>query len=301
MDRLQAMETFTLVVETGGFKRAAETLRILPSTVTKTIKDLEAHLGVQLLNRTTRAVSVTDAGLRYYESCKAILRDIEAAEGEVAGRGGTIRGTVRVGTTPTLARHVIIPALPQFAARHPGIYIDLHLSDAVIDLVHEGVDCVIRAGEPQLSNLVLRRLARFPWYVCASPAYLRRYGEPQSLADLQAHLAVGYADSRRSRSTNWTFRDGDETVIVSMKDSITVDDTDAYVAAGVAGLGLIRAGSFVVREHLAEGRLVRLLAHAEPSTDPLSALYPQSRYLSPAVRAFVDWSVEVIGREARGW
>ena len=295
------METFTLVVETGGFKRAAEALRVLPSTVTKTIKDLEAHLGVQLLNRTTRAISVTDAGQRYYESCKAILRDVQAAEGEVVGRSGTIRGTVRVGTTPTLARHVIIPALPQFAARYPGIYIDLHLSDAMIDLVYEGIDCVIRAGEPQLSNLILRRLARFPWYVCASPGYLRRHGEPASVADLQGHLAVGYADSRRSRTTNWTFREGDQTITVSMKDCITVDDTDAYVAAGVAGLGLIRAASYVVREHLSDGRLVRLLTRVEPSTDPLSALYPQSRHLSPAVRAFVDWSVEVVGLEARSW
>jgi DNA-binding transcriptional LysR family regulator len=301
MDRLQAMETFTLVVETGGFKRAAERLRVLPSTVTKTIKDLEAHLGVQLLNRTTRAISVTDAGLRYYDSCKAILREIQAAEEDVAGRSGMIRGAIRVGTTPSLARHVIIPALPQFAARYPGIYIDLHLSDAVVDLVHKGIDCVIRAGEPRLSNLIVRRLALFPWYVCGSPDYLQRYGEPASIADLQRHLAVGYADSRTSRTTNWTFREADQVISLSLKDCLTVDDTDAYIAAGLAGLGLIRAASYVVREHLSQGRLVRLLTHLEPSTDPLSVLYPQSRHLSPAVRAFIDWCVEVIGQEARSW
>lgn len=143
------MTASQIAVETGGFKRAAEALRVLPSTVTKTIKDLEAHLGVRLLNRTTRAISTTDAALRYYDSCKAILRDMQAAEEAVGGRSGMIRGAIRVGTTPSLARRIIIPALPQFTARYPGIDIDLHLSDAVVDLVQKGIDCVIRAGEPR--------------------------------------------------------------------------------------------------------------------------------------------------------
>lgn len=301
MDRFQAMETFTRVVEAGSFKRAAETLRVLPSTVTKTIKDLEAHLGVQLLNRTTRAISITDAGLRYYDSCKAILRDVQAAEGTVAGQSGMIRGVIRIGTTPSLARRFIIHALPRFTARYPGVDIDLHLSDAVIDLVQEGIDCVIRAGEPQPSSLIVRRLANFHWYVCGSPDYLERHGEPVSVADLRGHVAVGYADSRTGRPTNWIFREGKEVTSVSMREHVTVNDTDAYIAAGVAGLGLIRAASYMVHKPLADGRLVRLLPNLEASTDPLSVLYPQSRHLSPAVRTFIDWCIEIIGEEAKNW
>src|SRR5690606_28001980 len=154
MDRFQAMELFTRVVEAGSFRRAAETSRVLPSTVTNVVKDLETHLGVQLLKRTTRAISLTDAGLRSYASCRATVRALQAAARAVAGRGGTIRGAIRVGTTPSLARRFIIPALPELAARHPEIEIDLHLSDRLSDLIQENIDCVIRAGVPQPSSLI---------------------------------------------------------------------------------------------------------------------------------------------------
>lgn len=292
------METFTRVVEAGSFKRAAETLRVLPSTVTKTVKDLEAHLGAQLLHRTTRALSITDAGLRYYDNCKAILREIQAAEGTVSTQTGVVRGAIRVGTTPSLARHFIIPALPRFTARYPQIKIDLRLSDTVIDLIQEGIDCVIRAGQPRPSNLIVRRVGAFRWYVCGSPAYFANHGEPASMADLRKHVAVGYAGSI-GRSPNWTFLQKKDLLSISMKEHVTVDDTDAYVAAGVAGLGLIRAASYMVREPLSDGRLKRILSGLETPTEPISALYPQSRHLSPAVRAFIDWCVEVIGGEAK--
>ncbi|MBX6384959.1 MAG: LysR family transcriptional regulator [Microbispora sp.] len=226
---------------------------------------------------------------------------MQAAEGAVAGHSGMVRGTIRVGTTPSLARRVIIPALPRFTARYPGIDIDLHLSDAVIDLVQKGIDCVIRAGEPRPSSLIVRRITHFQWYVCGSPDYLKRHGEPACLADLQGHVAVGYSDSRTGRSTNWIFREGEEVTALSMKESVTVNDTDAYIAAGLAGLGLIRAASYLVHEYLSEGRLVRLFANLEASTAPLSVLYPQSRHLSPAVRTFIDWCIEIIGQEARNW
>jgi LysR family transcriptional regulator for bpeEF and oprC len=298
MDRFQAMETFTRVVECGSFKRAAETLRVLPSTVTKTIKDLEADLGVQLLSRTTRSIQITDAGLRYYDSCKAILREVEAARDAIAGQGGTIRGAIRVGTTPSLARRFLIPALSRFTDRYPSIDIDFHLSDAVADLIQERIDCVIRAGEPRPSSLIMRRLVRFHWYVCASPAYIELHGAPQSLADLGDHRAVGYISSRTGRTTNWTFPQGKELATIAMRSSVTVNDTDAYIAAGLAGLGLIRAASYLLNDHIAEGRLIRVLTDIVAATDPLSVLYPQSRHLSPAVRAFIDWCTEIFAAEA---
>jgi LysR family transcriptional regulator for bpeEF and oprC len=191
MDRLQAMQTFVRVIEAGSFRQAADTLGVLPSTVTRTIQELEAHLGARLLNRTTRALSATDAGLRYYDSCKALLRGVQEAEASVAQRAGPLRGTIKIGATSSLARHFIIPALPAFSRRHPRIDLEFHLADAPIDLVQQGIDCVIRTGPPQPSQLVARRVGRFDWQVCASPDYLARNGVPESPQALRQHTAVG--------------------------------------------------------------------------------------------------------------
>lgn len=301
MDRLQAMETFVRVIEAGSFKAAADTLQVLPSTVSRTIKELEAHLGVRLLNRTTRALSVNDAGLRYYDQCKAILADVQAAESIVVQKEGPLHGIIRVGTTPSLARHFLIPALPAFRERYPGIALDFQLADATVDIVQRGLDCVIRAGEPPLSRLVARRVGEFRWYVCASPDYLRRHGEPKNLAELDPNAAVGYVHSGSGRPVRWVFRDGSDTITLPMSGPVSVDDTDTYVAAGIAGLGLIRVASYMVRQHIAAGRLVRVLADIEAPPEPVSLLYPQSRNLAPSVRAFIDWSVEAMAKAAANW
>ncbi len=301
MDHLEAMETFTRIVEVGSFKRAAETLGVLPSTVTKRIKELEAHLGIQLLSRTTRALSITDAGLRYYDSSKAILHQVQAAQLAVVMDAGRVRGRIRASMPPSLARQFVLPALPRFTARHPDLQIDLHLGDGLVDLVQEGIDCVIRAGEPEPSTLILRHLGAFRWHVCASPVYLAKRGEPKTITDLKDHVAVGYADSRTGRPTSWAFQHGDQLESVFVEAQVTVNDTDAYVAAGLAGVGLIRAASYMVRQPIADGRLVRVLTDLEAPAVPLSILYPRSRHLSPAVRAFMDWCIEVIGTEAKSW
>lgn len=301
MDRLQAMETFVRVIEAGSFKNAADTMQVLPSTVTRTIKELESHLGVRLLNRTTRALSVTDAGLRYYDGCKALLRDVQLTEEMAMQQSGVLRGSIRIGTTPTLAKNFIIPALRDFTDRYPAIDVDFHLADATVDIVQYGIDCVIRTGTPQPSRLVARRIGEFHWYLCGSPDYLKRHGKPTSVAALKKHTAVGYVGSRSGRATNWTFREGSQVITVSIASRISVNDTDAYVAAGVAGFGLIRAASYMVRQHIAEGQLIRLLEHAEASTEPISILYPQSRHLSPAIRAFIDWCAGILAKEAADW
>lgn len=301
MDRLQAMETFIRVIEAGSFKKAADTMQVLPSTVTRTIKELEARLGTRLLNRTTRALSVTDAGLRYYDCCKAILADMQAAESLVARSTGALRAAIRVGTTASLAKNFLIPALPAFRERYPGITLNFELDDATVDIVQRGLDCVIRAGEPPVSRLVARRIGQFHWYVCASPRYLRRHGMPTTLDELRQHVAVGYVHSQTGRSSRWLFQDGNNAVAVSLPEHVSVDDTDAYVAAGLAGLGLIRVASYMAREHIEESRLVRVLADIEAPPEPVSILYPESRHLAPATRAFIDWCSEVIGHVAADW
>lgn len=301
MDRLHAMETFVRVIEAGSFKKAADTMHVLPSTVTRTIKELELHLGARLLNRTTRALSVTDAGLRYYDSCKALLRDVQLAEEMASQQTGMLRGTIRIGTTPSLARNFIIPVLRDFTERYPGIDIDFHLGDATVDVIQQGIDCVIRTGFLQPSRLVARRIGLFHWYLCASPDYLKQYGIPTNLEALKEHIAVGYISSRSGRSANWTFSEGEQLVAIPMTERISVNDTDAYIAAGVAGLGVIRIASYMVREQLANGQLIRLLADVNAPPEPISILYPQSRHLSPAIRAFIDWCTEIIRNEANGW
>lgn len=301
MDRLQAMETFVRVIESGSFKKAAETMRVLPSTVTRTIKELESHLSIRLLNRTTRALSITDAGLRYYDSCKAILREVQMAEEATGQESGVLRGKIRISATPSFAKGFLIPKLPRFAERYPDIDLDFDLSDATVDVIQRGVDCAIRAGELQSSRLIARRLGTFHWYVCGSPDYFRRYGTPHSIESLRDHSAVGYIHSRTGRPVNWAFRQGNEIVSIPMGQHISVNDTDAYVEAAVAGLGLIRVASYMVRQQLADGRLERVLSDIEAPLEPISILYPHSRHLSPTVRAFIDWCIDVIGHNARDW
>ncbi|WP_174864992.1 LysR family transcriptional regulator [Pectobacterium polaris] len=301
MDRFQAMEIFMRVVDAGSFKKAAETMHVLPSTVTRSIKELESHLGARLLNRTTRALSITDVGLRYYDSCKAILHDVHAAESVTARQKEELHGTIRIGATSSLVKNFLIPTLPDFFERHPGIKLDFHLGDAIVDIVQQGIDCVIRTGEPPLSRLVARRLGAFHWYICASPRYLEKHGYPTALDSLKEHTAVGYTHSWTGRSTRWDFHDGARTVAIPITAQISVNDTDAYVAAGVAGLGLIRIASYMVRQQLADGHLVRLLPDISAPLEPLFILYPQSRHLSPAIRAFIDWCTARIGQEAVKW
>ncbi len=301
MDRLQAMETFVRVVEAGSFRQAADTLHVLPSTVTRNIKDLESHLGIRLLNRTTRAVSATDAGLRYYDRCKAILRDVHEAEALATQRAAALRGTLRIGTTASLARHCLIPAVPAFARRHPQIDLEMHLSDATVDIVQQGLDCVIRTGALQSSQLVARRIGGFHWIICGAPGYLSRHGVPTSLQMLAQHVAVGYMGGGTARVADWTFRVGGSDLTIALKQGICVNDTEAYVEAGIAGLGLIRAASYMVREHLAAGRLIRVLENAPSAQEPVSLLYPHSRHLSPVARAFIDWSSALVSETSSGW
>lgn len=301
MDRLRAMETFVRVIEAGSFKGAADTLNVLPSTVTRYIKELESHLGTRLLNRTTRVVSATDAGLRFYDSCKAILSELQEAEAQASQHAGALRGTIKVGTTSSLARRCIIAALPAFTHRHPRVKLELHLSDATVDVVRQGLDCVIRTGALRSSQLVARRIGRFHWFVCGAPDYLAQHGTPGNLQALQDHVAVGYLGGYAGRLAQWNFQDGAQTTTISMQESVRVDDTDAYVEAGIAGMGLIRVASHMVQEHLATGRLVRVLKSVDTKPEPISVVYPHSRHLSPAVRAFVDWSSDVVAQASSEW
>ena len=302
MDRLQSMQIFARVVEMHSFTRAADSLSLPSSRVTRAVKELEAFLGVRLMQRTTRHISLTPDGTLYYDHCRRLLADIEAVESAFPGSAGQPRGRLRVDMTLSLARLVVLPRVKDFQSRFPDVELTLTMSDRTVELVQEGIDCVIRAGTPEDSpTLVARRIGAFDWVTCAAPDYLARHGTPRTLEDLPQHQAVGYLSSKTARSLEWHFVVDGEDRFIRMRERLIVNDTDAYVACGLEGLGLIRAGSYMVRQHLISGRLRPVLADYCAPSAPLSVLYPRNRHLSPTVRAFVDWVGDIVREAETGW
>src|SRR5690606_22751166 len=302
MDGLQAMQIFAPVVEAHSFSKAASSLAIPPSSVTRAIKDLEAHLGVRLLQRTTRHISLTPDGSVYYDHCRRLLAEIEIVESSFPGSAGRPWGQLRVDMTSSFARLFVLPAIKEFQAEYPEVELTLTLGDRAIDLVREGVDCVIRAGGPHdCARLVARRIAGFEWVTCASPAYIEQYGEPTSLADLKNHHAVGFLSNQNGRSMQWNFVINGEECAASVPARITVNDTDAYVCSGLEGLGLIRAASEFVLPHPRRGRMRRVLPTLQAPVVPWSLMCPSTRHLSPTVRAFVDWISRLTHRAEPLW
>jgi len=204
--------------------------------------------------------------------------------------------------TLSLARLVVLPSISDFQSRFPDVELTLTMADRTVELVQEGIDCAIRTGTPEDSpTLVARRIGAFDWVTCASPAYLNLHGTPNSLEELVEHHAVGYLSSKTARTKEWHFVVNGEDRFVRMRERLIVNDTDAYVACALEGLGLIRAGSYMVRHHLASGKLQRVLSHCSSPAVPLSVLYPKNRHLSPTVRAFVDWVGEVVRKAEPSW
>ncbi len=297
MDKLESMRVYVQVVDTLSFARAAEVLSLPRSTVSRVIKTLENGLGLQLLQRTTRKLSVTTEGRRYYAACKRILDDIAAMESSFPGRTGQPTGHLKIGMPQSLARHCILPQLAGFLHSYPQLAVTLCSSDNIEDIIQQGYDCVIRTGRIEDSTtLVARLLANFSWIVLASPAYLQQYGKPTDLQTLSQHRAVGYLDHRSGRTTRWLLSHAGVDHEISLNETLVVDDTDAYIQAGIHGMGLIRVASYLAQPWLASGMLVRCMENYAFDL-PLSLVYPQSRYLPPSVRAFYDWSKALLNQQ----
>lgn len=290
MDRIRMMQIFSRVVESQSFAGAARGLSLPRSTVSRAIQDLEAALGVHLLQRTTRMMQVTPNGSMYYDHCQLILGEIDNVEFELAGAAQHVRGTLRVDMPASFARAVVLPALGEFQARHPDIALVLTLGDRSVDLLEEGVDCVVRAGVPASSALLVARpVGSFKWISCAAPAYLARFGAPLSLDALAGHRIVEFHAGRTGRATDWRFMVDGVDRAVPVRGNLAVNDTDAYITCALDGLGLIRIADYLAAPHLASGRLIAVLPQFGSPLVPLSVLYPQHRRPPPTVRAFVDW------------
>jgi LysR family transcriptional regulator for bpeEF and oprC len=296
MDRLQAMQVFTRVVDTNSFTRAAETLDLPRASVTTIIQNLEAFLGTRLMHRTTRRLSLTPDGAAYYERCVRILADVEETEASFQSGNKKPHGKLRIDMPGSIGRLLVIPSLCEFHTRYPDIDLQLGLTDRPVDLLQEGVDCVVRVGALQDSSLVARRIGLFEGVTCAAPDYIQRAGMPASLEDLENHKAVNYFSSRTGRTIDWAFMVDGKEVEVKMKSIVSVNDADAYVTCGLEGFGLIQPALFMVLPHLRSGQLVEVLPELKPLPMPISAVYPHSRHLSPKVRVFVDWIAELFDR-----
>jgi DNA-binding transcriptional LysR family regulator len=289
MDRLDAMRLFTRVVDRRSFTQAAHDLGLPRSTVTQVIKQLEERLGVRLLQRTTRTVRSTLDGEAYYRRCLAILDDIEDAEG--AFRDAIPKGLLRIEVQGTLARHFLLPSLPQFFEGYPEIEIAMSESDRWVDVIREGVDCVLRYGALPDSDLITRRVATLDRITVGAPIYLDRFGRPQTIGDLVNHRAVLLRSITTGVATQFEYLGEEGLQHVQMNSPLTVTGTESFRAAVRLGLGLAQMPVFHVEQDLAEGRLEKVLPeHALPSM-PVSVLYPRNRQLSPRVRLFIDWIV----------
>ncbi|MDQ8024224.1 MAG: LysR family transcriptional regulator [Moraxellaceae bacterium] len=293
MDRFQAMQVFTRVVDANSFTAAADSLGLPRTTVTTTIQALEKRLNVRLLNRTTRRLSLTPDGASYYDRCVRILADLEDTEATFLDVNRGPRGRLRIDVPPTIGRQILVPYLCEFHTKYPDLELVIGMSDRPVDMVREAVDCVIRVGELQDSSMVARRIGTFQGVTCASPAYIARHGLPKTIEDLQQHKAVNYFSSRTGRTIDWDFVIDGEVVEVKMQGVVSVNDGDAYITCGVKGFGLIQPPRYMVSDQLASGELVEVLPQWTPSPMPISAVYLHNRHLSPKVRVFVDWVAEL--------
>jgi LysR family transcriptional regulator, regulator for bpeEF and oprC len=298
MDRILAMQVYVRVVDAKSFVRAAEALALPPSTVTGLIKGLEKHLRVRLLNRTTRSVSPTSDGERYYAQCREILNLIEQAETGLKPAPKDLRGRLRIDMPVGIAHSVILPNLESFRRQYPEIYLMIGVGDRPVDLVQEGVDCVIRTGPLEDSSLVARPLGNFSWITCAAPRYLERYGVPQSLEDLAGHRAVHHFSHGSRGGGNLLFSVDGKRRVVPIDGSVAVNETELYIKLCMQGYGLAQLQRVLVEKQLQDGSLVEVLRQWRPPSVPVSILYPHHRYGSPIVQAFTAWATELFSAKS---
>jgi DNA-binding transcriptional LysR family regulator len=291
MDRLLRMQLFVRVVERGSFLAAAADLGLARSTATQAIKTLEADVGARLLERTTRHVAVTLDGSAFYQRCLSILADVD--EAEAIFRDAKPQGILRVDGHPMLTQTFLLPHLRSFLDRYPLLEIQFGQSDRFVDLVREGIDCVIRAGEVSDSSLIMRRLGSIREMTCASPDYVKVRGMPKTPDELDGHQAVGFISSRTGQIMPLEFMVGEAVRYVTLPARVTANNSDTVMDLARRGFGLMQAPRYHLQRHVEEGTLVEVLPDFPPPPTPLSALYPQNRQLSPRVRVFIDWVAKI--------
>lgn len=297
MNKLELLRTFVRVCEVRSFTLAAESLRLPRSTVSEQVRALEKLLGTQLFNRTTRRVQATQDGALLYERSKDLLSGMDEIESLFSADDAELAGRLRIDLPTMMARRVIIPALPQFVQRFPRLEVELSCTDRQVDLLREGFDCVMRIGALHDLDVVARPVGQLSMRNCASPAYLARYGVPQTPQDLAGHQLVHYVRNLGARSAGFEYLQGDELRYQAMAGVVTVDNAEAYSAACLAGLGLIQVPAVGVAEHLQRGELVSLLEDWQAPAMPVSLLYARQRHVPRRVQAFMQWLAAVLASQ----
>jgi LysR family transcriptional regulator for bpeEF and oprC len=299
MNKLQAMEVFVQVVDAGSFSRAAGNMQLPRATVSTLIQGLEQALSVRLLHRTTRQLTVTADGAAYYERCIRILSDVRDAEESLSRNRLNPSGRLRVDTSTGLASKILVPALPGFFERYPDIQLELGSSDRTVDLIEEGVDCAIRGGELVDSTLIARRVGVVNFVTCAAPSYIDKYGMPLHPDDLSRHRCVNYFSAKTGKIYGWNFVRGAERIDVPLPGVVALNDGNAYVEAGLAGLGIVQITDYLLEEHMKTGALVPVLPDWGTDPLPVHVVYPQNRHLSAKMRVFVEWVAELFDKHPR--
>lgn len=287
MDRIDAMRVFARVLERRSFSDASDDLNLPRSTVTDAVKQIERRLGARLLERTTRQVTPTVDGEAFYQRCLSIISDVEDAEN--AFSGAKPKGPLKVDVHGTLARHFLVPKLPAFLESYPDIELYLGEGDRLVDLVREGIDCVLRVGNPKADNLVAKQIATLEEVTVAAPDYIRKFSLPSHPDDLGSHQAIGFRVTGNSTPLPLEFTVGDKVVNREIGISLVVNSAEMLVSTSLLGLGLIQVPRYHVARYLAEGSLVSVLEDFPPLPTPVWLLYPGNRKYSPRVKVFIEW------------
>lgn len=296
MGRLESIRIFTRVAETNSFSKAADAMEIPRGTVSRIVQTLEDEVGVRLLNRSTRRVSLTEAGKRYYDRCIKVIADLSEVEAELSNVKNTPSGIVRVDTYGSIVRSLLVPGINAFFKKYPDIEVRVGLGDRNVDLIQEGVDCVIRAGALEESSLVARRIGNAKRVTCAAPAYLEAHGIPSSIEALDAHYVVNYFGARSGKLVPFEFdRDG-QIIKLTLRSKFAVNEGTAYIDAGVGGLGIIQPSRYLVSDLLKQGVLREILSKHRAPPIPISIVYPHRTHISSATRAFTDWITDTCRR-----
>lgn len=287
MDRIDAMRTFVTVVNEGTFTRAADRLEMSPQLVSKYVSQLEQHLGVRLLNRTTRKLHLTEAGTRYHQRAEQVLTDIDDLENQLGDLQGEARGLLRISAPVSFAIRHMAPLLTEFQKAHPAVDIDLQLNDRKVDIVEEGFDIALRIGHLKSSSLIAKRITPVRLVMCASPDYLEQHGTPRCPEDLRNHryLRYSYMDPDANRQVHrWLQSAGDH----SGCDMVS-NNGDVLVEAAIAGAGIAVQPTFIAGSAIREGKLRVILPDHEPEPMALYAVYAHRQLLASKVRSFVDF------------
>jgi DNA-binding transcriptional LysR family regulator len=299
MDKLQAMTTFVTVVETEGFASAARKLNVSPSVVSRVMTELEEHLGVRLLTRTTRVVRVTDAGAAFFEDCRRILGEIELAELSAAGANQTPRGQLTVTAPVLFGKMYVVPLAQDYLTRYPAVNLNCWFLDRVVNLVDEGIDIAVRIGELPNSSLQAIAVGKVRRVLCASPAYLEAHGVPQRPEDLGSHVTI--QATNLTPAPEWRFRVDGRSVSVPIQPRLVTTTNDSAIAAALGGMGLARVLSYQIAQELAEGTLRIVLPEYEFAPWPVHVVHREGKHVNQKVRAFIDLAVETLRARASLW